>query len=278
LKDLKDDTVEAMLKDDDESMETEEQGKEPSTTEPSTTKPPSVPAPVPAPVPPPLPPRTGGPVRGAASGPGAGSALTTAGETGGSMSSSTSTSSSEPRNSASSSTGTGTGIILPHIYHNIRTARKSQQAVRILNGCAASPEPHVGSFLDNDTAEQISTANYRHIYSKKQNISTSFNLDTLVWNTCTGYEHPVLRREKDRIDAKDLVPVAFVLSDQNFPALLQGGGGRGVFKNFTHRVWYTVRVGRGLPGGHQGLRHAGWLGGCACLGQSSGLGWHGCIH
>jgi hypothetical protein len=224
MKDLKDDTVEAMLKDDDESMETEEQGKAPGTTEPSTMKTPSARAP--APVPPPMPPITGGPVNGAASGSGAGSAPATTGEIGGSTSSSTSTStcSSERRNSASSSAGTGNSIILPRIYHNRRSARKSQQAVRILNGCAASPDPQVGSFLDNDTAEQISTANYIHIYSKKQNICTSFNLDTLVYNTCTGNEHPVLRREKRRIDAKDLVPAALVLSDHNFPALLPAEG------------------------------------------------------
>jgi hypothetical protein len=225
MKELKDDKVEEMLKDDGESMETEEQGKEPSTTKAPLVS-------VPAPVPPPLPPLNSGSVRGAASGSGSTAAATSAAATAsglhshpldtGSTTTSTSTGTGERRNSDGSSTGTGAS--LPRIYHNIRAARQSQQAVRILNGCAAGPEMQVGSFLENDTAEQISTANYRHTYSKKQNISTSFNLDTLVCNTCTGNEHQVLRREKDRIDAKDLVPMAFILSDQNFPALLPAEG------------------------------------------------------
>jgi hypothetical protein len=55
-------------------------------------------------------------------------------------------------------------------------------------------------------------------------MSTSFNLDTLFCNTCTGIEHRVIHWEKDRIDVKELVPQAFVLSDQCFPALLSVEG------------------------------------------------------
>jgi hypothetical protein len=36
-------------------------------------------------------------------------------------------------------------------------------------------------------------------------MTTSFNLDTLFCNTCTGIEHRVLHREKDLIDVKELV-------------------------------------------------------------------------
>jgi hypothetical protein len=66
----------------------------------------------------------------------------------------------------------------------------------------------------------------RHNYAAKQNISTSFDLKNFHCNTCTGEGHVVLRREGERVAARELAPVAFVLSDQNFaPSLPAEDGG-----------------------------------------------------
>jgi hypothetical protein len=52
----------------------------------------------------------------------------------------------------------------------------------------------------------------------KANISASFNLESMICNTCSYRgEHRVLHREVDGTDALDKSPVYFVLSDQCFP-------------------------------------------------------------
>jgi hypothetical protein len=69
------------------------------------------------------------------------------------------------------------------------------------------------------------SAQYRHCYNKKQNISASFNLETLVCNNCTFRgEHTVLGRNGTGASALDLSPVCFVLSDQNFPPVIPAEG------------------------------------------------------
>jgi hypothetical protein len=108
--------------------------------------------------------------------------------------------------------------MFPKVYYNIRSAKNANKSVRILSGCADSI--NVGSFEANDSVERHSIAQYRHSYLKRQNISSSFKLDTLTCNSCTGTEHRVLHRESERFQARDLVPQAFVLADQNFPAAL----------------------------------------------------------
>jgi hypothetical protein len=69
------------------------------------------------------------------------------------------------------------------------------------------------------------TGIYRHNYSARQNISTSFDLTDFNCYTCTGEGHRVLHREGKRVEARELTPVAFVLSDQNFPPSLWKKGG-----------------------------------------------------
>jgi hypothetical protein len=70
-------------------------------------------------------------------------------------------------------------------------------------------------------------ANLRHNYTAKQNIATSFMLTDFTCNTCavdgagnfagSGTGHRVLHREGERVQVSDLTPVAFVVTDQNFP-------------------------------------------------------------
>jgi hypothetical protein len=106
---------------------------------------------------------------------------------------------------------------LPKAYFNIRAARPSGRTVRIPGGCAAKQYDSVGSLAENDDFYNVH-GNYRHNYTARQNICTSFTLKDFNGNTCTGGEHVALHREGDRIVASDLSPAAIVLSDQNFPA------------------------------------------------------------
>jgi hypothetical protein len=91
------------------------------------------------------------------------------------------------------------------------------------------------SFLEND-ARYLVPGNHQHNYKAKQNICTSFILSDFTCNTCTRGEggHTVLHREGSRIEISDLTPVAFVITDQNFPpaTLVEDNGG--LLKNFLH--------------------------------------------
>jgi hypothetical protein len=82
----------------------------------------------------------------------------------------------------------------------------------------------LGSFIKDDD-DRYMLANHRHCYSTKANISTSFEIDTMICNTCTHRDrHRVLRRETERPDTVDDSPICFVLSDQCFPPVLPPGG------------------------------------------------------
>jgi hypothetical protein len=110
--------------------------------------------------------------------------------------------------------------IMPRIYYNIRSAKLSKISVRNLSDCAEHNTVHIGSFEENDSTDRASIANYRHSYTKLQNISSSFTLDTLECRSCIKGGHPVLHRESKTVDGRNLIPQVFVLSDQNFPAAL----------------------------------------------------------
>ncbi len=80
-------------------------------------------------------------------------------------------------------------------------------AVRNLNGSVAtpatachlydsavSPPPNIGSFRNTGNFRHNSTT-HRHDYITNRNISTSFDLKTLICNTCIAAEgHVVLHR------------------------------------------------------------------------------------
>jgi hypothetical protein len=126
---------------------------------------------------------------------------------------------------------------LPKAYYNIKAAKESVRTVRHLNGGAVQNYESVGSFATIDCCFSP-LPNYRHNYANKQNISSTFMLDDFTCSVCQGGKkgHAVLYREGTKVEARDLTPVAFVVSDQNFPPTLPvqnqgGGGGRGLSKN-----------------------------------------------
>jgi hypothetical protein len=79
----------------------------------------------------------------------------------------------------------------------------------------------IGSFASID-CDYSPLPNYRHNYAAKQNISLTFALDDFSCSVCTGTArgHFVLHREGYKVEARDLTPVVFVVSDQNFPPTL----------------------------------------------------------
>jgi hypothetical protein len=104
--------------------------------------------------------------------------------------------------------------------------------VRTSNGCAGKTRESIGSFQNNDDFYSAPT-NYRHNYSSKQNISSSFGrLSDFVCYSCKGEGHRVLYREGEGVEARELAPVAFILSDQNFPPSLPVEGEGECFKVF----------------------------------------------
>jgi hypothetical protein len=121
--------------------------------------------------------------------------------------------------------GCGAGSAnLSRAYYNIKAARDSTRTVRIQKGLPGIKVNSIGSFINDDMFS--SQCNYRHNYAAKQNISTSFDMKNFYCNTCTGEGHVVLHREGERVAARELAPVAFVLSDQNFaPSLPVEDGG-----------------------------------------------------
>jgi hypothetical protein len=115
--------------------------------------------------------------------------------------------------------------MFPKTYYSIRNAKKNLSKIRSISGLSEGIE--CGSFEQNDSVERFNLANYRHSYLKRQNISASFKFENLLCTVCTGKEHTVLHRESERFNARELVPQAFVIADQNFPAALPVGGGEG---------------------------------------------------
>jgi hypothetical protein len=124
-----------------------------------------------------------------------------------------------------SSVKTGYGsATLSRAYFNIKAARDSTRAVRMPKGLPSKNITSIGSFSNDEIFN--TPCNYRHNYAAKQNISTSFDLKDFHCLTCTGEGHVVLHREGERVEARELAPVAFVLSDQNFaPSLPVEEGG-----------------------------------------------------
>jgi hypothetical protein len=85
--------------------------------------------------------------------------------------------------------------------------------------------------FDDMSDGRVQLANHQHCFGTKTNISSSFELDTLVCNTCTlRGKHRVLRRETERPDTVDNSPICFVLSDQCFPPVLPPEGDGDCFK------------------------------------------------
>ena len=124
--------------------------------------------------------------------------------------------------------------MFPPIYTTVKKRKIGSMSVRILNGSedttvshrnggAVSAPPTLGSFQNTGDRRHDYT-NHRHDFATNRNISTSFDPKTLVCNTCKNGEHVVLHRLLKGVDTGNQIPPCFVLSDQNFPPMLPGGG------------------------------------------------------
>ncbi len=96
----------------------------------------------------------------------------------------------------------------------------AQSSIPSLNGGSDIPFQPIGSFA-NDRDARIKFANTISDSVASRNISSSFNLANFVCNTCTTRgEHVVLGKKSDGNDGTGQSPPCFVLSDQNFPAVI----------------------------------------------------------
>jgi hypothetical protein len=119
---------------------------------------------------------------------------------------------------------------LPAGYRAVRSTKLNSLAVRHLNGGSAIPFQPIGSFA-NDRDTRVKYANKISDSLASRNITSSFNLANFVCNTCTTRgEHVVLGKNSDGNDGTGQTPPCFVLSDQNFPAVIPVEGDGDCFK------------------------------------------------
>ncbi len=128
------------------------------------------------------------------------------------------------------------GPMLPPIYHSVAKKRMSKTILRHLDGsketdcttfgASVSQTLQVGSFNNNGDRRHNSTI-HRHDHTTMRNKSTSFDPSTLNCTTCPGV-HKVLHRTVEGTDVGMNNPPVFILTDQNFPAMVPVGGGRGM--------------------------------------------------
>jgi hypothetical protein len=118
-----------------------------------------------------------------------------------------------------------------HLVHGqVKVASLNSLAVRHLNGGSAIPFQPIGSFA-NDQDARIRLANTISDSTSTRNISSSFILKSFICNTCTSRgEHKVLGKKSEGDDGTRKSPPCFVLSDQNFPALIPVEGDCDCFK------------------------------------------------
>jgi hypothetical protein len=102
---------------------------------------------------------------------------------------------------------------LPAGYKAVRSAKVNSLAVRHLNVGSAIPFKPIGSFTDKKDA-RIKLANTISDANSSRNISSSFNLETFICNTCTSRgEHTVLGKKIDGDDGtKQSPPALFCLT------------------------------------------------------------------
>jgi hypothetical protein len=116
--------------------------------------------------------------------------------------------------------------VLPRAYANVKAARGNADTIRPLYGSDVLIKKDLGSFV-NEGDSRVKLANYWHCNTKKINMSTSFDLDSMKCTSCVARgSHTVLRRESGGESTVDDSPVVFVLSDQCFPTVLpvEAGG------------------------------------------------------
>jgi len=127
--------------------------------------------------------------------------------------------------STAASTGTGSaaaaGVALPRLYYTVNAERKASNASRTLAG-VAGPALVTGSFV-REGENRVMAVPLRSSYTKKMNMSSSFNLETLQCVSCDPeLTHPVLMPAHQ--DGEHVNPAVFVLADQHFPAFVPAYG------------------------------------------------------
>jgi hypothetical protein len=176
---------------------------------------------------------------------------------------------------------------LPPIYRTVKKDREKNmvthtllgsgpnRAVCTVYGASVSQINPIGSFA-NAGDKRHNITSHRFDFKNKRNLSTSFDTGNLQCTTCQ-HAHTVLRREIEEGDVGLDTPPVFVLSDQNFPAMLPAGGGWGwhLSKNHFNRARYTDRTGERLPRDHQGFCNPCRQCPAAVLGQPHGICRHG---
>jgi hypothetical protein len=137
----------------------------------------------------------------------------------------------DSKNESSVSGTLGANLLnLPAGYRAVRSSKLNSLAVRHLNGGSAIPFQPIGSFA-HDRDARVKYANKISDSLASRNISSSFNLANFVCNTCTTRgEHVVLGKNSDGNDGTGQIPPCFVLSDQNFPAVIPVEGDGDCFK------------------------------------------------
>jgi hypothetical protein len=129
----------------------------------------------------------------------------------------------ESRNDSIASSAIGANILnLPAGYRAIRSSKISSLAVCHLNGGAAIPFKPIGSFA-NDADARIRLANTISDATSLRNISSSFNVENFVCNTCTVRgEHQVLGKKSEGNDGTRQSPPCV---GSELPRGKSGGGG-----------------------------------------------------
>ena len=135
---------------------------------------------------------------------------------------------------------------LSRAYWTIRAARHASRTVKRLPTATLGVDTGLkytsdstGS-LRNESDGRSRRAFHVHSYNTSMNISCSFDTGSMMCVTCaTRYSHPVLYRDNEERDSTDTPAGCFILSDQNFPAMIASTGCGGCIK--------IIRIEEGSP-------------------------------
>ena len=137
-----------------------------------------------------------------------------------------------PTHSSSSyTTDTGNNSYMSRAYWTIRAARQATMSVRKLStatlkaGHPANYSSTTTGSLMNEYDGRAHKAFHVHSYNNNMNISCSFDTGSMKCLSCSNKaEHAVLIRDSEEKNAANTAASCFILSDQNFPAMLPSTG------------------------------------------------------
>ncbi len=119
---------------------------------------------------------------------------------------------------------------LPRIYETTKRARIMAMQVHNLDGSKATAID-CGSFHQEED-RRIELATTKSIFARGQNICSSYDIVKMECNSCQDTTHPVLTRENEDGTTGDSGLQCFILTDQNFPAVIQVAGNGECLKIF----------------------------------------------